>query len=105
VYGFQELCRHLASIGRTQPLKKSADFLSGSIIQISGLPLANGLNDPSGSRSVVNLSALLLDEDNGVCRLQILGPISRARGIWVSAPRNRDSVGRVDTVCLDQFRV
>jgi hypothetical protein len=46
---FQELWLNLASIGRSQPLKDSADFVSGSIVHISGLPPAHGLNDPSGS--------------------------------------------------------
>jgi hypothetical protein len=105
MYEFQELWRYLASIRSVQPLKEIANLLSGNVVDISHVPLANGLNDPSGSRCLIDISALLLDKDDRVGRLQILGPISRAWGIWVLASWNGDSKGWVDPVRLDQVGV
>jgi hypothetical protein len=106
VYDFLDLRLLIfAWLGRGHQFQKGADLVSGRLIHIGAFPLANCIDHPSGSGGMVSFSGFLFHEDNGVCRLQVLGPVSLTWDIWVSASRDRDSVGRMNTICLDQVRV
>lgn len=68
----QQLRLNFARIFWIQLLKDGADFVPSTIVHVGCLPPAQRIDDPSGSRSIVNFSTLLLNEDNGVRGLQVL---------------------------------